>query len=216
MNGWRELLARERPGNGRKSLGARDDQLRNSLAQLDLLLGTLELPPERLRLLVNGIGAAGAERKLAVADTLALPLAEPQLGIDDWLAWDRRALGRLSRTGVPRALARRRGAYAPRRAASRRDVRARPSFAVQALVARRRPSRASRSRRGRGGAAVAKRLGAVSGLVPPRVERALVGEQVNLGNRRGPLRQRLRFFVTSKLPDANLVLLVSHIGRQDA
>lgn len=41
MNGWRELLTRERPGNGTKSLGARDDQLRNGLAQLDLLFGTL-------------------------------------------------------------------------------------------------------------------------------------------------------------------------------
>jgi hypothetical protein len=41
MNGWRELLTRERPGNGTKPLGARDDQLRNGLAQLDLLVGTL-------------------------------------------------------------------------------------------------------------------------------------------------------------------------------
>jgi hypothetical protein len=112
MNGWRELLTRERPGNGTKPLGARDDQLRNGLAQLDLLLGTLGLPPERLRLLVNGIGAAGAERKLAVADARALPLAEPQLSFDDWLPWDGRALGRPSRTDVPRTLARRQGAYA--------------------------------------------------------------------------------------------------------
>ena len=35
------MLTRERPGNGTKPLGARDDQLRNGLAQLDLLLGTL-------------------------------------------------------------------------------------------------------------------------------------------------------------------------------
>lgn len=92
-------------------LGARDDQLRNGLAQLDLLLGALALPPERIRLLVNGIGAPGTERKLAVADALALPLAERQLSVDDWLPWDRRALARASRSGVPLALARRRGAY---------------------------------------------------------------------------------------------------------
>jgi hypothetical protein len=35
-------------------------------------------------------------------------------------------------------------------------------------------------------------------------------------SRRGPLRQRFCFFVTSMLRGVNLVLLVSHIGRQDA
>ena len=92
-------------------LGARDAQLRNGLAQLDLLLATLALPPERVRVVVNGVGAPDAESKVAVADALALPLAERQLSVDDWLPWDRRALIRASRSGVPLALARRRGAY---------------------------------------------------------------------------------------------------------
>jgi hypothetical protein len=92
--------------------GARDEQLRNGLAQLDLLLGPLELPPERLRLVVNGIGAPGAEGKVAVADAVALPLAGRELSVDDWLQWDGRALARARRTGVPLALARRRGPYA--------------------------------------------------------------------------------------------------------
>ena len=93
-------------------IGARDAQLRNGLAQLDLLLATLALPPERVRVVVNGIGGPGAEGKVAVADALALPLAERQLSVDDWLPWDRRAPARASRAGVPLALARRRGAYA--------------------------------------------------------------------------------------------------------
>jgi hypothetical protein len=93
---------------------------------------------------------------------------------------------RLTLRHAPRALARRRGSVRPRReAASRRDVRACPAFAAQPPVGRRRPSRASRSGRGGGGVAVAERLGAVSELVRPRVERVLAEEQVNLASGQG-------------------------------
>ena len=41
-------------------LGATDTQMRHGLRQLDLLLGPLAIPPERLRIIANAIGAPGS------------------------------------------------------------------------------------------------------------------------------------------------------------
>lgn len=93
-------------------LGARDTQLPAGLAQLDLLLGELAVPLERLRILVNGAGGPGAPPEKVLTQALAPKLAERGLTADAWLPWDHRALRRSVRTGVPLATARPRGPYA--------------------------------------------------------------------------------------------------------
>jgi MinD-like ATPase involved in chromosome partitioning or flagellar assembly len=93
-------------------LGARDIYLPAGLAQLDLLLGELAVPAERLRVLINGVGGPGVARETALTQALAPKLAERGLTADAWLPWDSRALEKASRTGVPLAVARSRGGYA--------------------------------------------------------------------------------------------------------
>jgi Flp pilus assembly CpaE family ATPase len=93
-------------------LGARDLHLQAGLAQLDLLLVDLEIPAERLRVLINGVGGPGTGQEKALTQALAPKLAERGLTADAWLAWDARALHRTARTGIPLAAARPRGAYA--------------------------------------------------------------------------------------------------------
>lgn len=93
-------------------LGAREAQLRHGLRQLDLLRDKLAIPPERLRVIVNGVGAPGAASRRAVLDSAADFLAERGVSIDAWLPWDGRALARAGRSGTPLVLARRRGSYA--------------------------------------------------------------------------------------------------------
>lgn len=92
-------------------LGAREQQLRAGLAQLDALL-TLGIPPERLRVAVNGVSGPGAAARSALEQILLPELAERRFAPDAWLPWDGRALARAQRTGLPLARARRRGAYA--------------------------------------------------------------------------------------------------------
>jgi Flp pilus assembly CpaE family ATPase len=92
-------------------LGARDEQLRAGLAQLDALLA-LGIPPERLRVVVNGAGAPGASTRSALEQVLPRQLAERRFALDGWLPWDGRALARARRIGLPLAAARRRGGYA--------------------------------------------------------------------------------------------------------
>jgi Flp pilus assembly CpaE family ATPase len=92
-------------------LGARDEQLRAGLAQLDALL-ELGIAPERLRVAVNGIGGPGAAARSALEQILPRQLAERRFALDAWLPWDGRALARARRTGLPLARARRRGGYA--------------------------------------------------------------------------------------------------------
>jgi Flp pilus assembly CpaE family ATPase len=92
-------------------LGARDEQLRAGLAQLDTLL-ELGIAPERLRVAVNGIGGPGAAARSALEQILPRQLAERRFALDAWLPWDGRALTRARRTGLPLARARRRGRYA--------------------------------------------------------------------------------------------------------
>ena len=92
-------------------LGARDEQLRAGLAQLDALL-VLGIPSERLRVIVNGAGGPGAATRNALEQVLPRQLAERRFALDAWLPWDGRALARARRTGLPLATARRRGRYA--------------------------------------------------------------------------------------------------------
>ena len=92
-------------------LGARDEQLRAGLAQLDALLA-LGIPSERLRVIVNGAGGPGAATRSALEQVLPGQLAERRFALDAWLPWDGRALARARRTGLPLATARRRGRYA--------------------------------------------------------------------------------------------------------
>jgi Flp pilus assembly CpaE family ATPase len=93
-------------------LGARETQQRAGFAQLRLLTGGLAIPPQRLRVAVNGVGAPGAASEQALKDTLAPRLAEHGLEVDAWLPWDARALSLARRRGQPLASARPRGRYA--------------------------------------------------------------------------------------------------------
>ena len=92
-------------------LGAREEQLRAGLTQLDALL-ELGIPSQRLRVVVNGVGGPGATTRNALEHVLGRQLAERGFALDAWLPWDGRALARAQRTGVPLAAARPRGPYA--------------------------------------------------------------------------------------------------------
>jgi Flp pilus assembly CpaE family ATPase len=93
-------------------LGARDRQVRDGLAQLDLLRVELEIPDQRLRVACSGLGSPGTGSQRAVTQMLAGHLAERGLALDAILPFDPRALRRSERRGLPLAAARRRGAYA--------------------------------------------------------------------------------------------------------
>jgi hypothetical protein len=92
-------------------LGAREEQLRAGFDQLDALLA-LGIPPERLRVAVNGAGGSGSATASALESVAHGQLAERRFALDAWLPWDDRALARAQRSGVPLAPARQRGAYA--------------------------------------------------------------------------------------------------------
>lgn len=92
-------------------LGASETQLHHGLTQLTAIL-QLGVPPARLRVVLAGTGAPGHTGKATVTRTVAQRLAEHELTLDALLPWDARALARARRTGVPFALARRRGPYA--------------------------------------------------------------------------------------------------------
>jgi len=93
-------------------LGARDRQLRDGFAQLDLLRIELEIPDQRLRIACNGLDAPGAGSRRTVTQMLAGRLAERGLALDALLPFDLRALRQAERRGLPLATARRRGRYA--------------------------------------------------------------------------------------------------------
>jgi Flp pilus assembly CpaE family ATPase len=93
-------------------IGAREAQLRYGVAQLDRLLDDLNVPRERLRVVVNGIGASGAPERRVVEQTVNGALAERRLAADAWVAWDARGLRRAQRLGLPIARAHPRGRYA--------------------------------------------------------------------------------------------------------
>jgi Flp pilus assembly CpaE family ATPase len=93
-------------------LGAREDQLRAGLTQLELLLDRLGTKSERLRVLANGLGGPGAIPTAELTETLAQRLAERGLALDAALPWDGRALAKATRAGLPLAIAHPRGRYA--------------------------------------------------------------------------------------------------------
>jgi hypothetical protein len=92
-------------------LGARDAQMRHGLTQLEALSDGLAVPPERLRIVVNGVGAPGASSRVEIEAALLPKLAERGIGVDTWLPWDRRALVQAQRRALPIASARPRGPY---------------------------------------------------------------------------------------------------------
>ncbi len=92
-------------------VGAREEQLRAGLDQLDSLL-VLGIPPERLRIALNGVGGPGATARVQLERVIQGQLAERRFALDAVLPWDGRALARAQRSGLPLARARRRGAYA--------------------------------------------------------------------------------------------------------
>ena len=93
-------------------LGARDQQLRAGLAQLELLLDRLGIRPERLRVVLNGVRGPGAVAQTELTAALEQRLAERALALDALLPWDARALAKATRAGLPLATARPRGPYA--------------------------------------------------------------------------------------------------------
>ncbi len=93
-------------------LGTRDTQLRHGLRQLDLLLGTLGISPERLRIIANAVGAPGTASRGAITQTITAHLAERGVSVDAWLPVGRTRLTRAQRRGTPLATARQRSRYA--------------------------------------------------------------------------------------------------------
>jgi hypothetical protein len=93
-------------------IGARDRQVRDGLAQLDVLRVELEIPNERLRVACAGLGGPGTGSHRTLTAMLAEQLAERGLALDASLPFDGRALQRAERSALPLAAARGRGAYA--------------------------------------------------------------------------------------------------------
>ena len=93
-------------------LGAREAQLDAGLAQLDLLLDTLGIPREKIRVVCNGVAGPGAIPHPQLEQTLTIGLRERELAADALIPWDSRALTKAVRTGLPLAAARPRGSYA--------------------------------------------------------------------------------------------------------
>jgi len=92
-------------------VGAREEQLRAGLDQLDSLL-VLGIPPERLRIALNGVGGPGTTARVQLERVIQGQLAERRFALDAVLPWDGRALARAQRSGLSLARARRRGAFA--------------------------------------------------------------------------------------------------------
>ncbi len=94
------------------TLGARESQLDAGLAQLDLLLDTLGIPRERIRVVCNGVGGPGAVPRPQLEQTLTIGLRERELAADALIPWDARALAKAVHTGLPLVAAHPRGSYA--------------------------------------------------------------------------------------------------------
>jgi MinD-like ATPase involved in chromosome partitioning or flagellar assembly len=93
-------------------LGAREAQLDAGLAQLDLLLDTLEIPTDRIRVVCSGVAGPGAIPRTQLEQTLTVALRDRELAVDALIPWDGRALAKAVRTGLPLAAAHPRGGYA--------------------------------------------------------------------------------------------------------
>lgn len=84
-------------------IGSRELQLRAGFDQLDTLLHTLDIPPERLRVVLNAIGGPGSCDPAAVERLLERRLAEHGLALDARLPFDGRALKHATAHGLPLA-----------------------------------------------------------------------------------------------------------------
>jgi Flp pilus assembly CpaE family ATPase len=93
-------------------LGATEAQLRQGRRQLDTIHKTLAIPPERLRILVNGLGGPSSATKDAINATIAEQVGDSGVTVDAWAPWDARGARRARNRGLPIALAHRHGHYA--------------------------------------------------------------------------------------------------------
>lgn len=92
-------------------LGSSEAQLRQGLQQLEVILGTLAIGAERLRVIASGLGAPSSVAKDTINATIAPHLIDNGLTVDAWLSWDARGARAAQRRGLPIALARPRGGY---------------------------------------------------------------------------------------------------------
>ena len=93
-------------------LGASESQLRHGRRQLEVILKTLAIPPERLRIVVNGIGGPSSATKHSINATVTEQAGESGVTVDAWLSSDIRGARKARQQGLPIALARRHGSYA--------------------------------------------------------------------------------------------------------
>lgn len=93
-------------------LGASEAQLRQGRRQLDVVLQTLAIPPERLRIVVNGLDGPSSAAKDAINATIAEQVGASGVTVDAWVAWDARGARKARQQGLPIALAHRHGRYA--------------------------------------------------------------------------------------------------------
>jgi len=93
------------------ALGTLPAQLHVGLAQLDLLLGDLNLPPEALRIALNGQPGARSPRDTDAGGAITAELASRGLTVDAWIPFDERGLRAALRRSAPIAAASPRGPY---------------------------------------------------------------------------------------------------------
>ena len=93
-------------------IGSRQEQLHAGFGQLDTLINELGIGPDRLRVVVNGQGCAGAVPSAEASRAIGAELAKHGLAVDAYIPWDQKALRSSVRLGVPLAVARHRSSYA--------------------------------------------------------------------------------------------------------
>ena len=171
-------------------IGARERQLRDGLAQLDLLRVELEIPDQRLRVACTGLGGPGTGSTRTVIDTLAEQLAERGLALDATLPFDARALAPRRAARASRWPLRARAASTPGRlddfstccSCPPRPRRPRERKLLLPLAGSFEPAR-------RGGdASVADVLIEPEARIRARVENALAAEEINLNSEQGRAR----------------------------
>jgi Flp pilus assembly CpaE family ATPase len=93
-------------------IGSSEAQLRQGRRQLEVILQTLAVAPEQLRIAVNGLGGPSSATKDAIIATIAEQVGASGVTVDAWIAWDARGARRARSRGLPIALANRHGRYA--------------------------------------------------------------------------------------------------------
>jgi hypothetical protein len=87
-------------------VGARDVQLRHGIGQPTELTDGLGVGADRLRVVVNGVGAPGAAAREEIQAALLPRLAEHRLAVDGWLPSEGRGIASARKQGLPLAGAR--------------------------------------------------------------------------------------------------------------